>query len=111
MTYKGPTIGERNVLLTLQSATRVLQDDGEPETTWLTYATAWGRKRPFGVAAERYVDQQIRAETTYTFEIPYVRRVQKTDRVVVRGDAYEVNGVVDPDNRRAFLILYCREAV
>lgn len=111
MTYKGPTTGERNTLLTLQSAQRVLASDGQPTTTWMTYATAWGRRRPFGVAAERYVDQQIRAETTYTFEIPYVRKVQKTDRVVVGSVVYEVKGVVDPDDRRAFLILYCREAV
>lgn len=97
----------------IQSATETRDDHGGVVRAWATVATVWGRVRPLTARGREYVTaQQVQAQITHEIEFRWhPTGVTPRDRMVHRDRVFEVEFVVDMDERRHRQIAYVREAI
>jgi SPP1 family predicted phage head-tail adaptor len=81
---------------------------GTVAESWQTYATVWASVRPMR-AAELLADNGVLHETVHTVRIRHRADVTPEHRLIYRGRALDIAGVVDVDGRRAVLELRCVE--
>ena len=69
----------------------------------------FGRASRLPSAREDFVEQRAEQATTYVVTIRWRDDVAKDMRFVYRGRKLRIQSVVDPDERRRFLICACEE--
>lgn len=105
------TLRER---ITIQAATVSPDSVGEPIKTWANLATnptVWASVGS-RASGERFISgaEQLRAEVSHTVRIRYRADVTVKMRLQWRTSRYlYVENVVDPDGRKADLVLMCSE--
>ena len=105
------TLRER---VTIQAATVSQDSYGEPIKTWANLATnptVWANVGS-RASGERFITggEQVMANVTHTVRIRYRTDVTVKMRLQWRTSRYlYVENVVDPDGRKADLVLMCRE--
>lgn len=93
--------GERDQLIIFERATVVADDYGGETPTWATYAAAWAQVRR-GTGQERREASQetgAQAATFVTDWNPTLDAVQITDRILYRGDDWDVTDVAPDGNK------------
>ena len=104
--------GRMRHLITIQQRTETRDALGGSVWAWSTLATVWAEVRMAGTQ-ERYVssvDQDV-ATITHRVKIRYRSDVGPLDRIQHDGRTLDIESAVDPDGRRAELVMMCREVV
>jgi head-tail adaptor len=96
--------GQRDKLVSLQSATTTIDALGGTAQTWATYATEWAAIEP-----QPFVTGSTNAEVLYLITLPYRAAVVAEQRVVYGSSTYKVLAVIDPALGHRDLTLHCAE--
>lgn len=91
----------------MQRATETQNAVGEMAKTWATYATVWGSIEPLS-GRELQMAQQVQSEVTCNMRIRYKSGVLVSDRVYNGSTYWEVNAVINPDQRNREMVLQCK---
>ncbi len=75
---------------------------------WSTIATVWARVEEMS-AGEQYRNQQINSSAQWAVTIRFRADVSVNQRIEWRGRTFEIAGRPNPDERRRFLRLSCKE--
>ena len=105
------TIGEIGALrrrVAIQEVNLVPDGTGGFETGWTTVAETWAAFAPVG-ATESYEDGLVTSRTSHRVLIRHRDDVHPAMRLQAGTRVYEVLAAVDPDDRRARLLLYVEE--
>jgi SPP1 family predicted phage head-tail adaptor len=93
--------GKRDQLITIERGTVTVDDYGGETPTWATLATAWAQVRR-GTGQERREASQEAGSQAATFVTdwnPTLEVVQVTDRIIYRGDTWDITDVAPDGNR------------
>lgn len=71
---------------------------GEKEVSYADYATVWAGKRDIR-GREFFAAQQVNSDTTTLWQIRHRTDVKATDRIVVEGLSYDINGIAEIGRR------------
>ena len=102
--------GKLNKRIELQSYTEAQDGYGEADKTWSTYYTTWAAIRPL-TGREALIAQQVTAETTVEIRIRYKSSVTTGNRIKFGERYYDINSIVNPDERNREMILMCKEMI
>lgn len=83
--------------------------DGEPDTTWTTLVTTRCAVAPM-IGQERYTASGQGSEANFKIRIRYQDKLSDfnpTDRLSVRGVLYDVESIIDVDNKHRELVVLC----
>ena len=100
--------GKLNRQITIQIATKTRSTSGAETITWQTFKTVWA-----GIDTrtgnERYVNQQIVAESTHEITIRYCAGIKPTMRVLYGNRTFDILNVRDIEERHIEMRLTCKE--
>jgi SPP1 family predicted phage head-tail adaptor len=82
----------------------------EVETSWVDYATVYAAIEPIQ-GREFFAALQVNAETTVRIRIRYLSGVTKKSRVTFEGRIYNIQSIIDADERHREMQLMCSEGV
>lgn len=100
-------IGELRERITLQYSTRADDPAGGTNKTWVDHATVWAKAwtTSSGETTEAKQNSLIRIQK---FKIRY-RSVLRGDWRIKWGNRYFAIHAIDPDDKREFIFLTCKE--
>ncbi|NNF65983.1 MAG: phage head closure protein [Gammaproteobacteria bacterium] len=101
-------IGARRHRITLQRAVEAADSYGERIVTWTKIKDAWASYKQPG-AREAFSDGAVRSEVDAVFECRYVSGVTAKDRVLFDSRTFDIEQVTNPDGRKRWTVLVCRE--
>lgn len=92
--------------LEFQAKTQTISGPGDTTAAWPTAFTAWGRvKQEDGRASENAVGDRPLSQTAVTMIVRYDARIVTGMRVAWRSRVFEIEGVLNRDERRKSLDL------
>ena len=98
--------------LAVQTKTETISGSGIVSASWATAFTVWGRvKQEDGRSGERDLGDRPMSQTRLTMIIRYDARVTTGMRVTWRGRVFEIEGIINRDERRRSLDLIVIERV
>ena len=100
----------RDKLITIQRRGSAQDDAGQEIETWTQTAQVWATIRPIR-GREYFNASGERAEITHTISIWYGTTVAPRDRVVYSGRTFDIQSVINIDERNRDLELMCVEHV
>lgn len=103
-------IGRLRHYVELQSASESINAYGERTESFAKYANAWARIEPLN-GRELEHARQINGEISHRVTIRYNSNVAVKHRVVYDSRNFEINAVINPDERNRYLQLMCTEVV
>lgn len=81
---------------------------GDPVETWTAFAEAWAAVEPLS-GRERFAARQEGSEVTTRVRLRYLAGVTPEMRLSFAGRLYDIEAVIDPDERHRALVLLCVE--
>lgn len=83
---------------------------GEPVATWatITGGTVWAEARPLR-GAETMVAQQVSDDLSFVFILRYLAGITPKNRVLYRSRYFDINAVLNVNERRIKTVLLCQE--
>lgn len=104
--------GQLRQRVTIQQGTAAKDEYGEDILTWSTFATVWARVEPLKgdeFLAARQAAAVAMLDTRIT--IRYVSGVTPEMRVSYDGNLYNIEAVIDPDERHIEMQLMCKRII
>lgn len=83
---------------------------GEPDESWATLYTAWAHIQPV-LGREYFAAEQVQSKVDTKIRIRYRSGITAAMRVVAGGVNYNIEAVMDIDNRHEEIILMCSTGV
>lgn len=103
-----PRIGALRHRVTLEAPIDTPDGAGGFARSFAPVADLWARVAPGG-AREDFIEQRAEQATNHSVTIRWREDVAKDMRFVHRGRKLRIQSVVDPDERRRFLVCQCEE--
>ncbi|MGJ0395008.1 MAG: phage head closure protein [Methylocystis sp.] len=103
-----PRIGALRHRVTLEAPIDTPDGAAGFARSYAPVADLWARVAPGG-AREDFVEQRAEQATSHSVTIRWREDVAKDMRFVHRGRKLRIQSVVDPDERRRFLVCQCEE--
>ena len=100
--------GEYRNLITIQTVTTTQISDGSSSESWATYITVYAKIKPL-TGREYYSAQQTQAEMTHNMYSRYTPGVLPSMRVSWNSRIFDIQDVVNVDERGAEMIMRCKE--
>lgn len=92
--------------LAFQAKTEAVSSAGIVSATWATAFTLWGRvKQEDGRSGEGEIGDRPLSQSRLTLIVRYDSRITSAHRVSWRGRVFEIEGVLNRDERRMWLDL------
>lgn len=103
--------GELRHRITIQQLIETRNELGEIiEQSWQDFATVWAAVEPLN-GREYFNSQQINAEITTRIRIRYRAGIKPNMRVVYGERIFDIQSVIDIEERHAEMHLMCKEVV
>jgi SPP1 family predicted phage head-tail adaptor len=102
------TIGELRHRVRLQALALASDGGGGYTESWSDLAEIWARVRPL-TGVELTLGEQRQHRVTHEVIIRYRPGIQPGQRLIYDGRALYILGIVNADERNAFLALHCEE--
>jgi SPP1 family predicted phage head-tail adaptor len=83
---------------------------GQMVDTWVRVATLYARIEPL-IGREYLAAAQLAEELSHDVTVRYQRYIKPSMRVVYRDKILEIVSAIDPEERREWLYLKCKEAI
>lgn len=96
--------------IALQSETETKQGNGEVTLVYATYDTVWASVRPMQ-GKELESAQQISAVATHKIRIYYNSALEPIHRIVFETRTFEIEGILDFQERHIYQDILCKEIV
>lgn len=103
-------IGHLRHRITIQKYEEYRNEWNEPIKEWVDWATVWASIEPIS-GREYWANVQIQAEVSHRIRIRYLPAVEPTMRVIFRGREFEIESIINWQERNIDLQLMCREKV
>jgi len=103
-----PSIGDLRERVSIQRVTNTRDTMGGTVESWEALGTVYAQVEPAS-AGEQYRRNQIQAAADWTVRIRYSNTYLPKDRMTWRGHTFEIVGLKNPDQRRQFLEIACKE--
>lgn len=108
MPAKAVTLGDMRERVQILTYTDTRDQIGGTVRSWTTLATVWARVEEMS-AGEQYHREQIQTSAQFAVTIRFRADVTVNQRITWRGRRFEISGRPNPDERRRFLRLACKE--
>lgn len=92
----------------LQQPCRIANSFGEPVVTWITFATVWAAIEPLS-GRDAILAQQSSSPHTYKMTIRYMRGVNGSHRILYGTRIFEINSVINLEEKNTYLEMQCTE--
>ena len=102
--------GQLRHRVTIQQLTRVEDEGGGYAEVWTEVATVWAAIKPLR-GNERYEAQQIQSTLTHKVIMRYRAGIKPQMRILYGNRVFEIEAVIDVDERHKWLELLCSEVV
>ena len=96
--------------VTIEQATRVTDGVGGASTNWSELATVWALVMPQS-GRETLTGGRVEAQQSYKIKIRYRDDVTAAMRVIWMARTLNIRSVMDPDERKHWLVLHGQEGV
>jgi len=96
--------------VTIQKLEEVDDGYGGVTSTWKDMATVWSSVEPLK-GRELYAAQQVKAELTHRIRIRYMSGIKPEMRIVFDNRSFDIEAIIDPEERHESLELLCSEVV
>ena len=96
--------------ITIQQPTEPFDANGELSSTWSTFVQCYGSVEPL-VGREYYYSKQVNAEITGKIRIRYISGITVKMRILFGTRYFNINAVMNPDEKNVELILLVTEIV
>jgi len=103
-------IGDLRRRITIQQQSSIQDSYGEPVNTWTDIATVWASVNPIN-GREFFAGMQVKSEITTRITIRYLSTVKSSMRAIYRDITYDIQSVIDLNERHREMELMCRELV
>jgi len=103
-------IGKLRHRITLQEIIKTDDGYGGIVETWKDIATVWAAIEPLK-GTERYQAQQVQSELTHKVTIRYRAGIKPQMRILYGNRVFDIEAVIDVDERHRWLELLCSEVV
>jgi len=103
-------IGDLRHRITIQQPVESSNTFGEVEKTWQDIATVWASIEPLR-GREYFDSQQINAEVTTRIRIRYRPGIKPKMRVVYGERIFDIQSVIDVEERHKEIHLMCKEVM
>ena len=100
--------GQLRNYVTIQQYTEAFDSNGELVKTWSTFNTVWASIEPL-VGREYWSSRQINAEITGKIRMRYIANLTSKMQIVYSSKTYQIEAVIDPENRHIELVLLTKE--
>lgn|SRR4030065_1640189 len=100
--------GELRNYITIQQPTESQDANLELILTWSTFATVWASIEPL-IGREFYAARQVNAELTGKISLRFINGITAKMRVLYDSKTYNIEAVIDVENRHKELILLVKE--
>lgn len=96
--------------ITIEEKTVTQDAFGEPDATWSTYVKAWARVTP--LTGREYMEAQAQSQSvSHEVRMRHRDGVTPEMRMVHGGRVFDIEAVLNEEERDRELILMCREMV
>lgn len=95
---------------TIQQLVNIDDGAGGSIETWQDIATVWAAIEPLR-GNERYTAQQVQSTLSHKVTIRYREGIKPQMRLTYKGRVFEVESVIDVEERHQWLELLCSEVV
>lgn len=102
------TAQELNTKVTLQRFTETVDEAGQPIQTWVTYAEAFAKVEPMVGREYMLAGSLPVGEVKLKATLRYRDDVDRLDRIIIRGDAFDIVDAQNIKFRNRELLLYCK---
>lgn len=102
--------GQLRHRVAVQNATEVRNTHGEPIRTWATAVTVWAAIDPIN-GRELLLAKQVASETTHRIRMRYHAEVTSASRLLYGSRTFQIDSVLNRDERNAEMELLCHEVV
>lgn len=102
--------GDLRHRITLQQKQLTKDQEGIATENWVDVATVWAAVEPLK-GREYFQAAAVNAENTVRFRIRYRQGITSAMRVVYNGRVFNINSVIDVDERHREIQLMCQEVV
>ena len=96
--------------ITIQICTQDQDAAGQPSETWSTFATLYANIKPL-VGKDYLAAKQVVDEVSHDVTVRYRRGIKPKMRVSYLDRYFEIVSVIDPEEKREWLYLKCKEVV
>jgi len=103
-------IGKLRHRVTIQNKVTLPDGYGGVTSTWQDVATVWASVEPLN-GRELYAAQQVKAELTHRIRIRYMSGIKPEMRIVFDNRSFDIEAIIDPEERHESLELLCSEVV
>lgn len=103
-------IGKLRHRVTLQELVKTDDGYGGIVETWQDVATVWAAIKPLR-GNERYTAQQVQSELSHKITIRYQAGIKPQMKLLYKGRTFEIESVIDIEERHQWLELLCSEVV
>lgn len=103
-------IGDLRHRIGLQTATRTSDGEGGSAVAWSTSVTVWASIEPAN-GREPYIANQLNGQVSHKITIRYRSGVTTGQRVLFGTRTFDVQAVLNKDERNELMTLYCLEVL
>lgn len=102
--------GRLNKRITILHRATAEQSDsyGQPQDDWIVFAERWAAVEPLQ-GREFFESQQTQAQVTTRFRLRYLPGVTPAMRISYEGREYDIQSVIDPEERHRELVIMALE--
>lgn len=105
-----PSTGELRHRVTVQQATDTRDAYGEPDPTWSTYKERSAKISPMN-GSRFFAGKQFDTDITHEIVLRHTAGITTKMRVLFGTRVFEIDSVINPQERNRWTVLMCREAI
>jgi len=94
----------------IEKVTETRDSIGGVIETWSTYSALYAEVQPLN-GREYFDSKAIQADTTIRFRIRYLQGIIPKMRINYNSRLFDIESVIDVDERRKEMVLMCKESV
>jgi SPP1 family predicted phage head-tail adaptor len=97
-------IGRLNRLISIEASTPATDSSGFDSGSWSEAFSAWAKIEPTS-GREYRGGEKIESETTHNFTIRFQAGITPAHRIVYSGRVFDIESVINPNEKNQYLIL------
>jgi len=102
-------IGDLRHRIVFEQPVEVDDGHGGHVVSWATFATVWAAVEPIS-GREYFEAHQMQREVTHRVKIRSLPGLDENMRIIFNDRVFEIESIIDLDERRYFMELLCRES-
>lgn len=102
--------GMLDKLVVIQKRSTAKNPSGQRADTWINFVVTYAHIKPL-IGKEYIAAKELNNDITHDITIGYKRNISVGMRIKYGGRYFEITSALDPEERRVWLFLKCKEAV